>query len=444
MKKNFFIILIFVSFLVIAEETNWISYAGWVTGPGANENNKYTYLLPFGYCANEDCSQKYIDEHPLLYETDMGWLIPNEDETQLKYMFFGDTYFFMRDEHHCVMSKITYENDDDDTDNDEDYDFDDSDKDVLLNFDIEEQDYDLYLTSPDDDNDSDINYEQCDSHEPAEIERKYDFFPSKGVNLDLVCQSYCKQYFHGTDFSGCLDYCDNLNLTTYSDCFSACKNINENHPFFVEYTNFSESKEETCKQFCMFDMVDTYASLGYFAFNEECIPEANNDLLANYNEGTSNIFLAATLELPSSSNGYQYNIKFQNTEETGYNSAQLYETTSDDPRKAKSVWMNNYERELDGRVGIYTSGYFYACPGAPGNSSGSCPQESKKLFVPYNVTNWDILDEETICKNANYNTNNMENEFKHLKESMGVGIYDFENECRIRFSEGSDDLFPSC
>ena len=45
MKKLVFIILMFVSLILIAEETNteetnWISYAGWVTGPGANENNK--------------------------------------------------------------------------------------------------------------------------------------------------------------------------------------------------------------------------------------------------------------------------------------------------------------------------------------------------------------------------------------------------------------------
>ena len=452
MKNLVFVIFFFVSLGLFSDGTNWISYDGWVTGPGANENNKYTYLLPFTYFPNDAdgiCMPVYIDEHPLLYETDMGWPVPNANETELKYLFFGDTLFFMRDEHHCVMSKITVESDDDD-DNDDD-DSDDNDRDFSLNFYIDEDVFDLYLgTDNDDDTDSDINYEQCDSHEPAEIERKYDFSAQIGNNLNLICINYCLTNSFGSNPDECSDWCSDfytlftINSSNYNECFSFCKSLRDNSVVF-SYMNFDlDNKEDRCRNFCKFDMVDTYASLGYFAFNEKCTPEANNDLLANYNKGTSNIFLAATLDLPSSSNEYRYNINFQDTEETGYNSAQLYETTSDDPRKAKSVWMNNYERGLKGKVGIYTSGYFYACPGSPGNSGESCPQNSKKLFVPYNVTNWDILDEGTICKNANFNTNNMENEFKHLRESMGVGIYDFGNECRIRFSEGSDDLFPSC
>ena len=66
MKKLMFVGFMFVFLVLIAEETNnnesnWISYDGWVTGPGANENNKYTYLLPFGYAkihcnpTNENC-----------------------------------------------------------------------------------------------------------------------------------------------------------------------------------------------------------------------------------------------------------------------------------------------------------------------------------------------------------------------------------------------------
>ena len=433
MKNLVFVIFFFVSLGLFSDGTNWISYDGWVTGPGSAEN-KYTYLLPFGYFSNDTCSQTYIDEHPLLYETDMGWPVPNEDETQLKYMFFGDTYFFMRDEHHCVVSKITVGSDEDDNDDD---DSDDNDRDFSLNFDIDEDVFDLYLgTDNDDDGVSDINYEQCDSHDAAEIERIYDFSPSAGINLKTICLSNC----NNDELCQNL-FCNNFNLPSYPDCFSACNNLDSNHYVFDYIDSGIGNQEEICKHFCMFDMVDTYASLGYFAFNEGCVPAANNDLLANYNKGTSNIFLAATLEQPSPSNNYQYNIKFQNTDETGNNSAQLYEITSRDPRKAKSVWMNNYERGFEGRVGIYTSGYFYACPGTPNEP---CPQHSKKLFVPYNVTNWEILDEKTICKNANFNINNMENEFKHQKESLGVGIYDFENECRIRFSEGSDDLFPSC
>ena len=219
-------------------------------------------------------------------------------------------------------------------------------------------------------------------------------------------------------------------------------------------------------------MVDTYASLGYFAFNEKCITEANNDLLANYNKGTSNIFLAATLELPSSSNGYQYNIKFQDTAETGYNSAQLYETTSGNPRKAKSVWMNNYEREIDGKVGIYTSGYFYACPGDP---LTPCQQGSKTLFVPYNSTSWNFFSPEIFGENLRKHLGlsedaqfiiagndldqelvnqlsgldylpiyDFEPEFVYQSQSLGVGIYDFNNECRFQFSMDNDNQFPSC
>lgn len=48
MKKMIFVVIIFVSFALFADETNWISYDGWVTGPGSGDN-KNTYLLPFGY-----------------------------------------------------------------------------------------------------------------------------------------------------------------------------------------------------------------------------------------------------------------------------------------------------------------------------------------------------------------------------------------------------------
>ena len=110
MKKMIFVVIIFVSLILIAEETNpnetnRILYDGWVTGPGSP--NKHTYLLPFGYFPNDTCSQTYIDEHPLLYETDMGWPVPNADETELKYLFFGDTKFFMRDNNQHVVGKIT-------------------------------------------------------------------------------------------------------------------------------------------------------------------------------------------------------------------------------------------------------------------------------------------------------------------------------------------------
>lgn len=39
----------------------------------------------------------------------MGWPVPDKEENNLKYLFFGDTYFFMRDPtpSHKIMSKIS-------------------------------------------------------------------------------------------------------------------------------------------------------------------------------------------------------------------------------------------------------------------------------------------------------------------------------------------------
>ena len=406
MKKLMFVGFLFVSLLLIAEETNnnesnWISYDGWVTGPGANENNKYTYLLPFAYFSDDDCSQIYIDEHPLLYETDMGWPVPDEDGDDLKYLFFGDTYFFMRDQAGRIMSKITYENE------------------TLLNFGVE-------------------------NNNATEIEKKYDFSPSSGIHLNAMCRNHCPIIHPEYTTEQCEEDCADISPSC-ADCINFCIDPANSYvlPYLGSNANFLQ-----CWNFCMFDMVDTYASRGYFVFDKQCVSQENNSLLANYNKGTSNIFLAATLKTTSSSDGYQYNIEFQENDETGNNSAQLYETKNGDPRKAKSVWMNAYEKDFAGNIGIYPRGYFYACAGSP---SDGCT--SKKLFVPYKVNSWNFLTPNIFCKNVIKNSNGQDvllvgdtltEELERQKQSIGFGIYDFDNECRIRFSEGSDTLFPSC
>ena len=397
MKKMIFVVIIFVSLVLIAEETNWIPQNGWVTGPGSGENNKKTYLLPFGYQPDkENCSIIYTDESPILYETDMGWPVPDENESQLKYLFFGDTKFFMRDASERVMSRITtfpWQ--------------------IILNFNITEN--------------------------SGEIAKQHDFSPSKGLYLNIICLHHCRKTYPNLTIEQCQNLsCNNLIFPNYSECLSACKSLENNH-FFFDYLDVDlDSQDDKCKQFCKFDMIETYAPLGYFAFTEQCNPE-NSNLLTNYNKGTSNIFLAAALETPVSSDGYQYNIKFQDNEETGYNSAQLYEITSNNPRKAKSVWMNSYERNLFGTIGIYPRGYFYACAGSPDDGC-----ITKKLFVPYAVGGWDFLMQNIFCANMNPNNHDMERELEIQKEGLGIGIYDFENECRIRFSEYTYNILPSC
>ena len=439
MKKLMFVGFLLVSLVLIAEETNnnesnWISYDGWVTGPGANENNKYTYLLPFAYFPNNAhgiCMPVYVDEHPLLYETDMGWPVPDEEENNLKYLFFGDTYFFMRDQAGRIMSKITYENE------------------TLLNFGVE-------------------------NNNATEIEKVYDFSPSAGSNLHNICTNRCLFIRPNATLKWCSDSCSNiLNLPSYSDCFSACNELDSNNYVFNYIDSNIGSQREICQKFCMFDMVDTYASMGYFAFNEKCSPEENNDPLSPYNKGTSNIFLAAELDVDDSigtGDETLYKVQFLNTSETGYNSAQLYETTSENPRRAKSIWMNSYERWIEGFVGIYPRGYFYACSGTPNDEC-----QTKKLFVPYNLNNWDFFNPEKFGENLRKHLNlpetaqfiiagndldqelvnqlsgldylpiyAFESEFIHQSQSLGIGIYNFDRECRIGFTTIPGNQFPSC
>ena len=398
MKKLMFVGFMFVSLLLIAEEmnnneSNWISYDGWVTGPGSLYNNE-TYLLPFGYQTDiygNDCSQIYTDDSPLLYETDMGWPVPDEEENNLKYLLFGDTFFFMRDTAGHIMSKITYESE------------------TLLNFGVE-------------------------NNNATEIERQYNFLPLRGLYSSAICD-YC------SDQTQCSDFCSNLNLPTYSSCVFNCQNLSDSNIIFTNYLDINlESKEEKCKDFCKFDMVGTYSSADYFAFNKLCNPEYNN-LLTNYNTGTSNIFLAAEIldDTLGTGNETQYNIKFHNPDGGDSGPAQLHSTS--DNRKSKSIWMTSYERGINGFVGIYPRGYFYACSGGPNDSCSS-----KKLFIPYNVGNWDFLKKENFCTNwfNNPGNINVEIELKRQKEELGIGIYDFDNECRIRFSDGSDTSFPTC
>lgn len=83
----------------------------WLTGPGSQlHGNEVTYMLPYGVNIN---GTTYTDEHPVLWETDQGWPVPDEAETKLKYMLFGDTTFLMRDidgeaPTGHVMNRITY------------------------------------------------------------------------------------------------------------------------------------------------------------------------------------------------------------------------------------------------------------------------------------------------------------------------------------------------
>ena len=72
--------------------------------------------------------------------------------------------------------------------------------------------------------------------------------------------------------------------------------------------------------------------------------------------------------------------------------------------------------------------------------------KTKKLFIPYDVGKWDFLEKATFCGNWFNNPGNsdVETELKRQKEEVGIGIYDFKDECRVRFSEGSNNSFSSC
>jgi len=411
MRRSIFAIFIFVFFGLFADETNanetnWISYDDWVTGPGAPGNNKHTYLLPFMFDKEvfQPFYQHYfhVDNHPLLYETDMGWPVPNEDESELKYLFFGDTKFFMRDYNSCVMSKVTgFVNNE------------------LLNFDIDE---------------SDKNWGICTNHEDAEIAIENNFSFARTHSLAI-----CSKDNPGNCF----------NPPNYQDCAIFC----QSNPYIRDYLDFFENNPtEQCRQFCIFDMVETYASRGYFLYDGNDLPEDINGQV--YNNGTSNIFLAAELDNTlGTGNESKYKINFQNVQPEGsdLNSAQVHSTT--DNRRSKSIWMNALERDLAGFVGIYPRGYFYACRGKPGDP---CPEGSKKLFVPYNSTSWNFFNPTIfgenyrkrlgISDNAQYimSGSDFDQEFVTQSQDLGVGIYDFDNECRIRFSKDqySQQTFP--
>ena len=400
MKRMIFAVWIFVSFVLFADETNWIQQDGWVTGPGATGNNKTTYLLPFRY-ENSNELGFHRDEHPVLYETDMGWPVPDENESELKYLFFGDTYFFMRDNNEQVMSKIR------------------DGSETLLDFDVEAN--------------------------GSEIRKNYIFRNNLPSNLTAICST--------NNIANCFNKDEQ-----YSTCLSFCSDLNNESPFW-NYLDLAGSNSNKCSDFCMFDMVESYASRGYFLYDGDDLPE---DIFGRtYNNGTSNIFLAAELDKEEAGNASKYNINFLNAQPEGSDliSAQVHSTT--DNRRSKSIWMNSYERDFFSNilVGIYPRGYFYACAGSP---TDGCL--SKKLFVPYAVGSWDFLTPDTFCHNAIKDDSSIEineekilreNEFtlelERQKQSLGFGIYDFENECRVRFSKEFNSTnplfsysFPSC
>lgn len=109
MKKFVFSVLL-LAFLSLSGQDNsvWISQPGWVTGPGSElYNNQLTYLLPFGFKVDAGtCWNAYVDESPVLYETDMGWPVPDESGENLKYLLFGDTHTFRRNNQGNLSNQI--------------------------------------------------------------------------------------------------------------------------------------------------------------------------------------------------------------------------------------------------------------------------------------------------------------------------------------------------
>ena len=455
MRKLVFIVSVFVLSALFAdgstEKSNWIYYDGWVTGPGSDKN-KDTYLLPFMF------TNVYSDESPLLYETDMGWPVPDEEEKNLKYLFFGDTYFFMRDSKNNIMSKIT------------------DGSETLLDFGVD--------------------------NNAAEISRQSNFLPEGGIHLTTIiqdiydscledclkenqngsdsCARYCYNKLVNNPEDHCLDdclkeypeseYCEKscinkfANKTNYSDCFSFCNDCEalKNEPDIFDYMDFkSGSKEDICKNFCQFDMVDTYTPGQYFSYDFNDNP-TNGQV---YNNGTSNIFLAATLEKNNSGNNTRYNIKFHHPDNEESGSAQIYSVADATKRRSKSIWMDSYERSFLGFIGIYPRGYFYACPESQGNDCGT-----KKLFVPYMIRNWNLFNTQIFGENLRIHLNlpddtqfiitgsnldkdltnlfqklkakgfkfyDFDKEFARQSQSLGHGIYDFDKEYRMVFSKGT-------
>lgn len=190
-QRLIFFVLFFVLFSLYGDESSvWTSQPDWVTGPETElefYDNQMTYLLPFGIKIDAGtCWESYTDNNPVLYETDMGWPVPNEDETALKYLLFGDTKFFLRNSTGDIVNQIKDGND------------------VILSFDVSET-----------------------GHNPAEIaahELSESFIISEPIpSIEFLCLNICINGCGGD--SSCEESCSvTCKITNYDDCLSFCDN----------------------------------------------------------------------------------------------------------------------------------------------------------------------------------------------------------------------------
>jgi|GEM_PF-3678324 len=286
---------------------------------------------------------------------------------------------------------------------------------------------------------------------PYNITYPMTFFCEKKCFIDNTCGEndyQCKQT--------CKDNCSGDHFENYNECMSSCDStLLDNYASIADDPDPAITK---CKNFCSFAITEAYTCMRYFHYSNllydsenACDPLDENKFINDfYNNGTSNVFLAASLGTTQENGEYIYKVKFENTPETGGNSHQLYEINSGDERKSKSIWMSESERSTFGFNGIYPRGYFYACQEDTGPGT-TC---DKKLFIPYGFGSWKFAEflwnnikADNLSGNPytdtqvnNLHGQNLFNEVEYQTKKFGLGIYDFEEECRVKYSTGDNNV----
>lgn len=275
----------------------------WVTGPGSMEHgNETRTLLPFGKeitTTNGEIS--YRDNAPIVLETDQGWPVLNAAGTELRYMLFGDTTFFLRDpaNPYCLMNNI-----------------------ASIPYFLEVQRNECSITDP-------INVEVTEFVYAA-IQDKYDLLCNPIPPSPKGLVNFCKT------FSVLLPIATENFDSFETHCQATCTSTQ----------CFGITPECNCAERCSHIMALEFLRGGYFPqfLLEESAAEPGD------NYAMSSIIFEASIPENSSAEGLdKYKILLGD------------HVAKDTSTLAKGIYLNGLERSNN--VMVYPYGSFYVCPG---------------------------------------------------------------------------------
>ncbi|HPS31246.1 MAG TPA: kelch repeat-containing protein, partial [bacterium] len=385
MKKCFVlgIILMAMFFSLYSQSKPGDSPIDWVTGPGSSyHGNVKAELLPYGACYGNVC---YVDENPIIWETDIGKPITDASGNNILYILFGDTAMLKKNSEGVFMTEVGTKSSTDyyyTNPEEEDYIETKVSLQALTAADqINDSDEFIYV---DYENDSRINYfDQCQYFwNPV----NYDIINNRIPYISTSCRNSAVPFMFRSSASVNIDDTVDNCISAQPDCFDL---------EFGSYFN---------RNWCEHMMASCFQQQGYYNNNYSIETPKNG-----YNSNLNTVIFNTNVSIDP----YDDRIRIALQDQvSNYGSSDI----------AKSIRKSTGEDE--NRIMVYPVDYFYVCPG----TSTICPDSEKKLIIPSISLLWSVY------------TQSADDLVNTAMSYGGMGLYNFNDECRIDFA---DSLSPN-